>query len=129
MITRDIYNTIPKNITKVDGWNNKNKKKDIKTVQVEYCVPTYNNQSQIDPFILKSQMFTKLSDLLVENLIDEKLINFKKFEEHYIAEIKVVNGNFSSVLIDERAFFINNKEYTEEQIKESIKNTFPEDFI
>lgn len=119
-----------------EGWHKKDVHKSVELVQVKYVSPKQTLESQIDP-LFEKQIREHLAESLAQELVKKNLVQFnkdtilEKEADVYIARLKVVrkDNNNSNVITQENAFYMNSKEYTEDMIKEAIKNTFPEDFI
>ncbi len=91
--------------------------------------PTYSAQG-IDERIKR-----ELINELIKKLYDSGYVEFVKnitpmeYTTNYKARINVVERKFERIVLNEKSFYVDGKEFNENKIQEALRNTYPEEFI
>jgi hypothetical protein len=115
------------------GFTQESLPKEVKTLQTSVVIDNRGDDINVFKF--------ELTGLLVRELIEKEAVDFKLVENHpfFGGTAKLLTANLKYLepkgrhnnfyMIPEDIFSYNNQKWTQEEIFEGLRNTFPERFI
>jgi len=112
-----------------DGWNTTKKASGTKVLSVSLREEDRFVRNYQDDELVKE----KLAHQLLKELIDSGYILWAKtkhpgFEQYteYNARLSVADVQYTNMFVDDRNFSVNGVNFSHNQVKEAVLNTFPE---
>lgn len=118
-----------------DGFDRVFTNHNVNVIQTEYRTEDTLYDNTLSELGKDEKMKQHLVNNLIKELYNSNSIEFvkmkvtQKFEDINIAKIHVVDKKFKNVMMQESSYYLDDIEFKEDEIKEAIKNTYPERFI
>jgi hypothetical protein len=120
------------NLNTINGFDRKPVKAEVKTVTAELSKQKFGMQ---DDFIHEKFIKIELAEKLVHHIIENDLMEYKKdfriedYSERYRAKINVCPPGLKFQSVENDTFIVNGEHFTEDELIEAVKNTYPDRLI
>ncbi len=101
-------------------YNRQHKQHGVKKIDVKYVMSNYDIDRTLTPRGADERIRQELVNGLIKELYNSEFIEFVKsnnpnaYETEYLARINVADKTFTNVVLNERAFYVDNKEFSED---------------
>lgn len=115
------------------GWIKESYSPHVNRVSVQHIENDFKNTHR--DFNYEQSMKNMLIQQLAKEMFTKDLVIFRSskspmdFSTTHLAEINIVKPDIIGVHMDRHIYKVDNMDFTHEQIKEAVKNTFPEHWL